>query len=36
MRLAQEFQSQTVKGQVGGGRGPGHTVSAEPGGHTAY
>ena len=33
MRLAYQFQGQTVKGHVGGGRG--HTVSAEPGGQTA-
>jgi len=34
MRLAHEFQCQTVKGQgYTGGRG--HTVSAESGGHTA-
>ena len=33
MRLAYQFQGQTVKGQ--GWRWSGHAVSAEPGGHTA-
>jgi len=33
MRLANQFQGQTVKGQ--GYRRAGHTVSAEPGGHIA-
>jgi len=33
MRLAYQFQGQMVKVRVTDGRG--HTVSAEPGGHTA-
>jgi len=33
MRLAHRFQGQTVKTRDTGGRG--HTVSAQPGGHTA-